>query len=407
MGGFLDRLFRRQTNDGQAEEKNDDPTRALEGLVQTTDDILQRQEEVASGKIYVLSLVSVREHMGEDWERFAQRAARICESCIQSHMEEGDGFSQEDEDLFVLGLPGRDDTHALLRAREIANDVGYKLLGSHFRPDQEPLILAADVDMKDALDAKGELRFQVVRQAVAKVRKAFVQPQQKKPKPPPVPLHVDCRFLPMWEAKTERIVGYRTRGRLDLDGRPLEDVEIRKMTQEQRGRLDAALIQAALIHLPDAAKKECRLVVPVYGSSLHGSGLKAIRAALASVTIVHREFHLAIEVMAEPSDMERISEMLPELRKQAGRVMVRLPVGVPVPAIADPATTDLGHEWHDPLRLAPKGGATRYLWQVSDSKGLAQALNAGYGLISGPVLKAPPLDHLGPVGALPKTQLTG
>ncbi len=97
---------------------------------------------VHAGKVNLIGLERIKQRFGPEWERIADRAARIARNAIERHLAPGDIFTDVRGMTFVIVFATLDLDRAQLKCRLIAHEIAKALLGEDG---------AADLDVKTAV----------------------------------------------------------------------------------------------------------------------------------------------------------------------------------------------------------------------------------------------------------------
>jgi hypothetical protein len=119
---------------------------------------------------HVVSLVEYREAVGERWRKIADKVMLIAEGVINLHLGQGNIFSRQGTDFFMLVFRNLPQEEARRRALIIAQELGTRLVGDQFQGVDIPLALAAEIPMDDAFLADGTLNLAAVHAAISQMR---------------------------------------------------------------------------------------------------------------------------------------------------------------------------------------------------------------------------------------------
>lgn len=126
-------------------------------------------------KLQIISLVQFRDAVGEKWTRLSEKVMLIAEGVIAQHLGAGNVCGRQGQDFFVLLF--RTVPHAEGRRRSIliAQELGTRLLGNQFIAGDQPLALAAELDLADAVGPDGRLKPAALADAIAATRAQIAQ----------------------------------------------------------------------------------------------------------------------------------------------------------------------------------------------------------------------------------------
>jgi len=121
-------------------------------------------------KLQIISLVQFREAVGDKWARLSEKVMLIAEGVIAQHLGPGNTSGRIGEDVFVLLFRAVSADEGRRRAYLIVRDLGGRLLGDQFSAGDEPMALAAEVDLGALVDGGGKIDLAVLDRSVAEAR---------------------------------------------------------------------------------------------------------------------------------------------------------------------------------------------------------------------------------------------
>jgi len=121
-------------------------------------------------KLQIISLVQFREAVGEKWNRLSEKVMLIAEGVIAQHLGAGNVCGRQGQDFFVLLFRSVPHAEGRRRAILIAQELGTRLLGNQFIAGDQPLALAAELDLADAVGPDGRLKPAALADAIAATR---------------------------------------------------------------------------------------------------------------------------------------------------------------------------------------------------------------------------------------------
>lgn len=124
-------------------------------LLRRLDRILWQRRSILSGNIHLVGLQKIRNRIGDEWPRIAERAQDIAQKAIQRACGAEDVFTRYDELSFLIIFANLSTEQAQLRCLEIAEEIGRKLLGDNFVAE------AAEVS-SGVFEADGSLVFNAI-----------------------------------------------------------------------------------------------------------------------------------------------------------------------------------------------------------------------------------------------------
>jgi len=104
----------------------------LNDLTERLNKMLWNRRAILSGNIHLLGLSRIKEHVGSDWPRIAERAQDIAHKAIQRVCTPDDVFTRYDELSYLVIFANLTKDQAQLRCVEIAEDIARRLLGDNF-----------------------------------------------------------------------------------------------------------------------------------------------------------------------------------------------------------------------------------------------------------------------------------
>jgi len=125
-------------------------------------------------KLQIISLVQFREAVGDKWLRLSEKVMLIAEGVIAQHLGPGNASGRLGQDFFVLLFRSVSADEARRRAHLIVRELGGRLLGDQFVAGDEPLALAAEIDLGDLLDGNGKIDLAAIDDSVAEARGRLV-----------------------------------------------------------------------------------------------------------------------------------------------------------------------------------------------------------------------------------------
>ncbi len=216
-GGLLSRLARPFAAIGRkaapeaaapAGSRGADPALVEDSFTLALQTVLDEQDGKFDTKLQVISLVEFREAVGDKWSRLAAKVLLIAEGVINLHIGAGNVFARQGEDCFVLLFRAVPHAEGRRRAVLIAQELGTRLVGDQFTGSEQPLALAAELSLAEALKPHGRLNLATLDRAVGEMRAIIAPPPS--PTPP--------KAASAWTAVEPPA---RTRGRTDPDWRTM------------------------------------------------------------------------------------------------------------------------------------------------------------------------------------------
>ena len=136
----------------------------------TLDQMLAEDAGAFQLKLHIISLVQFREAVGDKWKRLSEKAMLIAEGVIAQHLGPGNASGRMGQDFFVLLFRAVPPEEGRRRAHLIVRELGARLLGDQFVAGDEPLALAAEISVAEALDSSGGINPEALDRSVAEER---------------------------------------------------------------------------------------------------------------------------------------------------------------------------------------------------------------------------------------------
>ena len=115
------------------------------------DTLCQEQQGRFQTKLQVISLVEFREAVGERWPKVVEKVMLIASSVISNHIGHGNHFSRQGQDTFILLFTDCPQAEGRRRALTISQELGTRLLGDNFQGMDQPLVVAAELTLDEAM----------------------------------------------------------------------------------------------------------------------------------------------------------------------------------------------------------------------------------------------------------------
>lgn len=167
------RLTTREENEANQDAASSEPfdDRLVDdSFTLTLDEMLAEDAGRFQVKLQIISLVQFREAVGEKWTRLSEKVMLIAEGVIAQHLGAGNVCGRQGQDFFVLLFRSVPHAEGRRRAILIAQELGTRLLGNQFIAGDQPLALAAELDLADAIGPDGRLKPAALADAIAATR---------------------------------------------------------------------------------------------------------------------------------------------------------------------------------------------------------------------------------------------
>ncbi|MBN9497300.1 MAG: hypothetical protein J0H39_11155 [Alphaproteobacteria bacterium] len=244
------------------------------------------QRSILSGKIQLVGLEKIRDRLGPDWPRNAEKAQVIANHCIRRSLSADDIYVRYDELRFLIVFANLSREQAQVKCLRIAEEIGQRLLGEDFDAS------ATQVET-GVFESDGSLVFSALNKSdlISRLEGAgapssastsepstTAQTQPAPPLPqPPTPdfsiaridkakalslIRIDYR--PMWSLKQKAITTYfASTTAVSVFGRSLRDDEVRQEFASVVSTLefDSFVTRSALSGLTEALSHGSRMML--------------------------------------------------------------------------------------------------------------------------------------------------
>ncbi len=204
--------------------------------------MLWQQRSILSGNIHLVGLSKIREQLGDEWPRIADRAQDVAQKVLQRVCRPTDIFTRYDELSFIIIFSDLSLDQAQLRCHEIGEEIGRRLLGENFATE------ASDVST-GVFETDGSLVFNAVdkedliqRLAGAALEERSGAAEAEASSEPEVPdfsfaqidrtkalASMELMYRPMWNLRHKAIANYfATVGAVNVFGDRLWDTALRR-----------------------------------------------------------------------------------------------------------------------------------------------------------------------------------
>lgn len=244
-------LFRRVFSEDSTEARVESPLSRgsaasgtppeLDNFSQQLNQLLLQQRSILSGNIHLVGLSRIRERLGLEWPRIADRAQDVALKVIQRMCRPTDVFTRYDDLSFIIIFSDLSFDQAQLRCHEIGDEIGRRLLGEQFAAeatdvstgvfenDGSLVFTAVDKDELIKRLTSGVSKAPTPEEAVAKTDSdipdfAFAQIDREK-----ALASMEVMYRPMWNLRHKAIANYfATAGAVNVFGDRLWDTALRR-----------------------------------------------------------------------------------------------------------------------------------------------------------------------------------
>ena len=285
----------------------------------TLSDLVHEIETRASGRVQVISLVDFRFSIGELWEKYKDRIVLIADSTISRMIERGSTYIAQDDDTWILLLPGLSESSAQELADSIATSIGDKLMGAKFTPHETPFPSTAKIDIGNTIGADGSVNVDALKAEVAKVRSAQNPASSvRKSISPSIPLtaqessatssprmrtistQLKTMLIPAWSADTECVDSFFFRAFTDANVGVFHNRTVRLNDADA---LDLMRTAFTTFHDMLNIGLRAKLTVPLPFDVLQSTALPHIQKMIAMLPQRERLLKLRLEVVQIPESI--------------------------------------------------------------------------------------------------------
>jgi len=210
-------------------DDGDKPNMAFRELTERLWKMLGEQRTVLSGNIHLIGMQRIREKVGDDWPRIADRAMDVANKCIARACGPDDVFLTYDELSFLIIFANLSKEQAQLRCMEIVEDITRRLLGEGASPETAEVstgVFETDGTLIFNAISKNDLIARVTGQigeeaetppAPLEAEDATLEAEIDDSLPDYSPFHIDQQkalasirvlYQPMWNLRHKAIVSY-------------------------------------------------------------------------------------------------------------------------------------------------------------------------------------------------------
>ncbi|WP_135079577.1 hypothetical protein [Terasakiella sp. SH-1] len=282
----------------------------------------------SKGRVFVLELAPVAEHVGERWDRLREQIYATTEDVIKHRLHDDDVYCRWDEKKYLIAFGMLDQARARIKINLIAQEITQRLLGS---PDPKKAIT---VTMASA-DENGRFFWQQGADPSQLIveddeEAAPIRASQDVRTHALVKEDVDFIFRPLWFVKNKIISSYfcipvRPQGPgrflssynvLDdhLDPAALEALDLMTMKRIHREALKL-----------EKMKNPALLTVPVHFESLASTGRRSILLEQCKRNLAPHQGRIVIELTHLPDGIpqSRLQDLIQALKPFSRAVMAR------------------------------------------------------------------------------------
>lgn len=285
----------------------------------TLSDLVREIETKASGRVQVISLADFRYSIGELWDKYKSRIELIADSTISRMIGRGNTYIAQEDDTWILMLPGLSEARAQALADSIATSIGDKLMGAKFAPHETPFPSVAKLDVSRAVNTDGSVNIDALKAEVVKVRTAQNSSSSSRktilPPTPPIgengiatsstrvrtiPSQLKAMLIPAWSADTECVDSFFFRAFTETDVSVFHSSAVRLHNSDA-----LELVRTAFAVFHDMLKigLRAKLTVPIPFDVLQSTFLPHVQKMVAKLPQRDRLLKLRLEVVQIPGSV--------------------------------------------------------------------------------------------------------
>ncbi|HEX6958820.1 MAG TPA: hypothetical protein VF194_12610 [Ferrovibrio sp.] len=349
----LGELFRRIFSDDPAEARIAAPSGRdpgstapvdVDDFSQQLNRLLLQQRSILSGNIHLVGLSKIRERLGDEWPRIADRAQDVAQKVIQRMCRPTDVYTRYDDLSFIIIFSDLTVDQAQLRCHEIGEEIGRRLLGENFAAEANDVstgVFESDGSLVFSAVDKEELiqrltgsaaNATTAEQPVAELEAgapdfSFAQIDRAK-----ALASMEVMYRPMWNLRHKVIANYfATVGAVNVFGDRLWDTALRR---EYEGVLSTAEFDIFIARraLRDMAANVAQGQKILLGWPIHFETLASRTGRLAYLDLcrtipdaVRQLLVLELDGMPEGTPQSRLLEIIAVIKPFCRGQNVRVP----------------------------------------------------------------------------------
>jgi hypothetical protein len=229
----------------------------FESRLRTLTQARSQSEPLVAGRLQMIALSRVKERLGEDWSRLANKVHRLTQQILERRLTDEDVYVQV-SDRYMLLFAKLTSVEATFKAQAIAREITALLIGELPEVDEAPIqITVHEIDPAE-LSGKSTLESLVARINDVATRESETTDHAGRGAPQfgdRGPMQFD--YLPIWSRRGKAIVGYACSCRQDTEGEDAYD-------------LDCLALRTVLATLPDMERHgyAALVVAPIHWDTL-------------------------------------------------------------------------------------------------------------------------------------------
>tara|TARA_R110000868_G_scaffold10726_4_gene52096 strand:- start:427 stop:1809 length:1383 start_codon:yes stop_codon:yes gene_type:complete len=314
------RAFRRIFNIGNGIEYKTARKRAYWDDIAslTLSNLVHETETQASGRIQVIALTDFRASIGDLWDKYKDRIVLIADSTIGKMIGRGNTYIPQDDDTWILLMPGLPEAHAQALTDSIATAIGDKLMGAKFAPHEAPFPATAKLDLSNAINPDGSVNVDALKAEVAKVRRiqdaSMPLPPVRNLRPslsssrlsPPVRTtrasssYLTPMLMPAWSSDTESIDSFFFRAFTEENTNVFQDAA---SPMNRADALNMIRTASSIFHEAINASLRIKLTVPVPFALLQEDSRSHIQSSISKLPQRERLLQFRLEIVQIPSSV--------------------------------------------------------------------------------------------------------
>ncbi|WP_135075876.1 hypothetical protein [Terasakiella sp. SH-1] len=136
-----------------------------EDISVSIEDFANQEETEDLGKLHILSLTEFHKVLGDTWDAREDKIFMLTEGVLRDRIGPGNRWEHRSKEIYVMLFPKLSEVEAQARSFEIAEEIGFKIIGERFDGSRRPLVRVADVDLADAFNEDGTLDIELLEAA--------------------------------------------------------------------------------------------------------------------------------------------------------------------------------------------------------------------------------------------------
>lgn len=357
IGDLVRRLFAEDKTTispsaGSGRGKSGTSSNEVDVFTERLNRILWQRRSILSGNIHLVGLQKIREQLGVEWLRIADRAQDVAQKTIQRYCKQDDIFTRYDELSFLIIFADLTAEQAQLRCHEIGEEIGRRLLGENFAAEATEVstgVFETDGSLVFSAVNKGDLLRRLLSEEVIASATTPTEGARTEGKPEEqigsLPdfsfaqidstkalASMDIMYRPMWNLRHKAITTYcATAGAINVFGDQLWDTSLRREFEDvlSPAEFDIFVARRALRDMAAGVSRgqKVQLCWPVHFETIAGRvGRNAYIDLCREIPDAVRQLLiLELDGMPEGTPQSRLLDVVAVLKPFCRGLLVRLP----------------------------------------------------------------------------------